>query len=77
MQNKTFQECYSSSFLAGWDKVSTVRKPIIAAVNGYAVSPFPPPRHLSPAPHTPARPQHPLTPLFLPCPSWAAGVSWP
>uniref|UniRef100_A0A663DV39 Enoyl-CoA hydratase, mitochondrial n=1 Tax=Aquila chrysaetos chrysaetos TaxID=223781 RepID=A0A663DV39_AQUCH len=37
MQNKTFQECYSSSFLAGWDKVSTVRKPIIAAVNGYAL----------------------------------------
>lgn len=38
MQNKTFQECYSGGFLAGWDKVSTVRKPIIAAVNGYAVS---------------------------------------
>ncbi|NXG66837.1 ECHM protein, partial [Hemiprocne comata] len=37
MQDKTFQECYSSSFLAGWDKVSTVRKPIIAAVNGYAL----------------------------------------
>ncbi|NWI66929.1 ECHM protein, partial [Todus mexicanus] len=37
MQYKTFQECYSSSFLAGWDKVSTIRKPIIAAVNGYAL----------------------------------------
>ncbi|KFR11479.1 hypothetical protein N306_12307, partial [Opisthocomus hoazin] len=37
MQNKTFQECYSGAFLAGWDKVSTVRKPIIAAVNGYAL----------------------------------------
>ncbi|NWX38541.1 ECHM protein, partial [Notiomystis cincta] len=37
MQNKTFQECYSGGFLAGWDKVSVVRKPIIAAVNGYAV----------------------------------------
>ncbi|NXC73934.1 ECHM protein, partial [Anhinga anhinga] len=37
MQNKTFHECYSSSFLSGWDKVSTVRKPIIAAVNGYAL----------------------------------------
>ncbi|XP_065525838.1 enoyl-CoA hydratase, mitochondrial isoform X2 [Lathamus discolor] len=37
MQNKTFQECYSSSFLVGWDKVSTIRKPIIAAVNGYAL----------------------------------------
>ncbi|NXN76708.1 ECHM protein, partial [Himantopus himantopus] len=37
MQNKTFQECYSGGFLTGWDKVSTVRKPIIAAVNGYAL----------------------------------------
>ncbi|NXE43138.1 ECHM protein, partial [Ptilorrhoa leucosticta] len=37
MQNKTFQECYNSGFLAGWDKVSFVRKPIIAAVNGYAL----------------------------------------
>ncbi|NXQ90260.1 ECHM protein, partial [Nyctibius grandis] len=37
MQNKTFQECYRGGFLAGWDKVSTVRKPTIAAVNGYAV----------------------------------------
>lgn len=71
MQNKTFQECYSSGFLAGWDKVSTVRKPIIAAVNGYAVSP----PHLSSRP--PVQPQHPLKPLFLPCPSWVAGASWP
>ncbi|XP_064001049.1 enoyl-CoA hydratase, mitochondrial isoform X2 [Pogoniulus pusillus] len=37
MQNKGFQECYSSGFLSGWDKVSTVRKPVIAAVNGYAL----------------------------------------
>ncbi|XP_039927366.1 enoyl-CoA hydratase, mitochondrial [Hirundo rustica] len=37
MQNKTFQENYNSGFLAGWDKVSVVRKPIIAAVNGYAL----------------------------------------
>ncbi|NXT27842.1 ECHM protein, partial [Syrrhaptes paradoxus] len=37
MQNKNFQECYGGAFLAGWDKVSTVRKPIIAAVNGYAL----------------------------------------
>ncbi|KFP29573.1 hypothetical protein N325_11624, partial [Colius striatus] len=37
MQNKTFQESYSSGFLAGWDKVSTVRKPIIAQVHGYAL----------------------------------------
>ncbi|XP_066047839.1 enoyl-CoA hydratase, mitochondrial [Chamaea fasciata] len=37
MQNKTFKECYSGGFLSGWDKVSVVRKPIIAAVNGYAL----------------------------------------
>ncbi|NWU71459.1 ECHM protein, partial [Pterocles burchelli] len=37
MQHKNFQECYGGAFLAGWDKVSTVRKPIIAAVNGYAL----------------------------------------
>ncbi|KAJ7426900.1 Mitochondrial ribosome-associated GTPase 1 [Willisornis vidua] len=37
MQNKTFQECYNGGFLGGWDKVSVVRKPIIAAVNGYAL----------------------------------------
>ncbi|NXS30939.1 ECHM protein, partial [Pomatostomus ruficeps] len=37
MQNKTFQDCYNSNFLDGWDKVSLVRKPIIAAVNGYAL----------------------------------------
>lgn len=60
MQNKTFQQCYSSGFLAGWDKVSTVRKPIIAAVNGYAVSCVPVP---SPPP---VQPRHPLTPPLPP-----------
>lgn len=70
MQNKTFQECYSSSFLAGWDKVSTIRKPIIAAVNGYAVSPPTLPTHCGSVPA-------PLTPLFTPYPSWVAAVSWP
>ncbi|KFW83577.1 hypothetical protein N305_10345, partial [Manacus vitellinus] len=34
MQNKTFQECYNGAFLGGWDKVSVVRKPIIAALGG-------------------------------------------
>uniref|UniRef100_A0A8V0ZRC1 Enoyl-CoA hydratase, mitochondrial n=1 Tax=Gallus gallus TaxID=9031 RepID=A0A8V0ZRC1_CHICK len=36
-QNKTFQECYAGGFLAGWDRVATVRKPTIAAVNGFAL----------------------------------------
>lgn len=50
MQNKTFQQCYSGGFLAGWDKVSVVRKPIIAAVNGFAVSV--PHTSLHPRPHS-------------------------
>ncbi|KAM6956785.1 enoyl-CoA hydratase, mitochondrial [Aplochiton taeniatus] len=37
MQNRTFQECYSGNFLAHWNRVSTVRKPVIAAVNGFAL----------------------------------------
>ncbi|KAM4599833.1 enoyl-CoA hydratase, mitochondrial isoform 1-T1 [Fundulus diaphanus] len=36
MQNRTFQECYGGNFLAHWNRVSTVRKPVIAAVNGFA-----------------------------------------
>ena len=37
MQNRTFQECYGGNFLAHWNRVSTVKKPVIAAVNGFAV----------------------------------------
>ncbi|NXJ16371.1 ECHM protein, partial [Odontophorus gujanensis] len=37
MQNKTFQECQGGGFLAGWDCVAAIRKPTIAAVNGYAL----------------------------------------
>ncbi|XP_053167631.1 enoyl-CoA hydratase, mitochondrial isoform X1 [Hemicordylus capensis] len=37
MQDKTFQECYGGNFLAHWNRVSTIRKPVIAAVNGYAL----------------------------------------
>ncbi|XP_061766257.1 enoyl-CoA hydratase, mitochondrial [Nerophis ophidion] len=37
MQNRTFQECYGGNFLAHWNKVSTVKKPVIAAVNGFAL----------------------------------------
>lgn len=40
MQNRTFQECYGGNFLAHWNRVSTVRKPVIAAVNGFAVCVF-------------------------------------
>ncbi|KAM9197327.1 enoyl-CoA hydratase, mitochondrial isoform 2-T3 [Dugong dugon] len=37
MQNQTFQNCYSSRFLSHWDRVAHVKKPVIAAVNGYAL----------------------------------------
>ncbi|XP_076982574.1 enoyl-CoA hydratase, mitochondrial [Tamandua tetradactyla] len=37
MQNRTFQSCYSDKFLAHWDRLARVRKPVIAAVNGYAL----------------------------------------
>ncbi|XP_068597258.1 enoyl-CoA hydratase, mitochondrial [Brachionichthys hirsutus] len=37
MQNLNFQDCYSGNFLAHWNRVSTVTKPVIAAVNGFAL----------------------------------------
>ncbi|XP_064418575.1 enoyl-CoA hydratase, mitochondrial isoform X2 [Latimeria chalumnae] len=37
MQDRTFQECYGGSFLSHWDRISTARKPVIAAVNGFAL----------------------------------------
>ncbi|XP_017552062.1 enoyl-CoA hydratase, mitochondrial [Pygocentrus nattereri] len=37
MQNRTFHECYGGNFLAHWNKVSAVKKPVIAAVNGFAL----------------------------------------
>ncbi|XP_051507961.1 enoyl-CoA hydratase, mitochondrial-like isoform X2 [Myxocyprinus asiaticus] len=37
MQNRTFQECYGGNFLAHWDRVSRIKKPVIAAVNGFAL----------------------------------------
>ena len=37
MQNKTFSSVYSGNFLENWNAVSQAKKPIIAAVNGYAL----------------------------------------
>jgi len=37
MQPRTFQSCYKTNFPASWDKVSGMRKPVIAAVNGFAL----------------------------------------
>ncbi|XP_072484556.1 enoyl-CoA hydratase, mitochondrial [Notamacropus eugenii] len=37
MSDKTLQFCYSEKLLKGWDNMSQVTKPIIAAVNGFAL----------------------------------------
>ncbi|TDT32841.1 enoyl-CoA hydratase [Naumannella halotolerans] len=37
MQPKTFSEVYTEDFFADWDRLSAARKPIIAAVSGYAL----------------------------------------
>lgn len=38
MQNNTYSQCMSGNFLAHWNRVAESVKPILAAVNGYAVS---------------------------------------
>ncbi|WP_375207801.1 enoyl-CoA hydratase-related protein [Hyphococcus sp.] len=37
MQSKSFSEMYIDDYFAGWDRFAAARKPIIAAVNGYAL----------------------------------------
>ncbi|XP_068927328.1 enoyl-CoA hydratase, mitochondrial [Petaurus breviceps papuanus] len=37
MCDKTFQFCYSGQLLKNWDNIFHLKKPIIAAVNGYAL----------------------------------------
>lgn len=37
MQNKTFPEVYGQDFLKNWECVAQFRKPLIAAVSGYAL----------------------------------------
>lgn len=37
MQSKSFADVYSTDFLANWQSIKNVRKPIIAAVSGYAL----------------------------------------
>jgi enoyl-CoA hydratase/carnithine racemase len=40
MVNNTFSKVYGGNFLNHWNRVSQCKKPVIAAVNGYAVSIF-------------------------------------
>ncbi|GJE98714.1 enoyl-CoA hydratase [Phanerochaete sordida] len=37
MKDKTYNEVYQNRFLEDWGKLTSVRKPIIAAVNGFAL----------------------------------------
>ena len=37
MAEKTFAEAYLGDFAANWDRAATVRKPVIAAVGGFAL----------------------------------------
>jgi enoyl-CoA hydratase len=37
MQNLDFPKVFGGSFLEHWSRVTAVRKPVIAAVNGFAV----------------------------------------
>ena len=37
MQNRDFQSNYKENFLDWWNNITLVRKPILAAVNGYAL----------------------------------------
>ena len=37
MQNRDFQSNYKEDFLAWWANIANTKKPIIAAVNGYAL----------------------------------------
>lgn len=38
MQNNTYAQTISGNFLSHWNRVAEATKPVIAAVNGYAVS---------------------------------------
>ena len=37
MQHRDFQSNYKENFLDWWSNITLVRKPIVAAVNGYAL----------------------------------------
>lgn len=37
MSSLTFSEAYTTNFIASWSYLTTIRKPIIAAVSGYAL----------------------------------------
>ena len=38
MKDKTYASNLKDNFLINWDNIGKIKKPLIAAVNGYAVS---------------------------------------
>jgi enoyl-CoA hydratase len=38
MQPQSYQQMYAADWFAGWDAIDRIRKPIIAAVSGFAIS---------------------------------------
>ena len=40
MEKNDFSDVYSRDFLSNWSRLSEMKKPVIAAVNGYAVSEY-------------------------------------
>lgn len=38
MKDKTFADAYGKNFIENWSNLTRIKKPIIAAVNGFAVS---------------------------------------
>lgn len=38
MKDKTFADAYGKDFIENWSNLTRIKKPIIAAVNGFAVS---------------------------------------
>lgn len=40
MQHRAFPDVYKRNFLSSWNKITEARKPLIAAVNGFAVGEF-------------------------------------
>eukprot|EP00736_Rhodelphis_marinus_P008797 Rmarinus@m.24183 len=37
MEDRTMVECYRTNMLAGWEQITKISKPVIGAVNGYAL----------------------------------------
>lgn len=47
MKDKSFADAYGKDFIENWSNLTRIKKPIIAAVNGFAVSTQPPTRGLT------------------------------